>query len=433
MLIRRKTFLAMTGAAASAAALAACGGDDTTTTEPATTDDSGASDAGGAEEGDEEAAPTRADADLVIWADELKAASLEGPAQQWADANGITVAVQTVANDIQTSFVTANQAGNGPDVILGAHDWIGNMVQNGSIAPVQLPADAESAVAEIGLKAVTYDGQTYGVPYAVETLVLFANNELTDTPEPKSIEELVDAAKAGGAEVVLSLPVGEQGDAYHMQPLYTSGGGYLFGTDSEGNLDPKDLGVGKEGSIAAAEKLGELGKEEILRTSISGDNAISLFTDKKAAYLVSGPWALSDINAAEIDFTMSAVPGFEGMEEAKPFAGVNAFYVAAGAQNPAFAEQFVAEVASNAEIAEKMFEENQLPPVNLELQEKLAGDFPNIVKIAELAEGADPMPSIPAMAAIWGPLGQAQANIVGGADPESTMTSAGEEIASQIG
>ncbi|MCT1655533.1 extracellular solute-binding protein [Brachybacterium muris] len=432
MQIRRKNFLALSGVAASVTLLAACGGDSDTDGGTG----GGASDAGGASDGGGETAegvPARGNADLVIWADELKAKSLQEPAKTWADAQGITVEVQTVANDLQTNYVTANQAGNGPDIVLGAHDWIGNLVQNGAISPVQLPGDAADKLAPIGLQAVTYDGQTYGVPYAVETLVLYANNALTDVPEPGSIEELVEAAKAGGAEVVLSLPVGEQGDAYHMQPLYTSGGGYLFGTDAEGNQDPTDLGVGKEGSIAAGEKIGALGADGVLRTSITGDNAISLFTDGKAAYLISGPWALGDINTAGIDFTMSAVPGFEGMEPAKPFAGVNAFYVASNGQNAGFAQTFVGEVASNAEIAEQMFQSNNLPPVNLELQEKLSGEFPDMVKIAEFAELAEPMPSIPQMAAIWGPLGQAQANIVGGADPASTMQAAGEEIARQIG
>lgn len=430
MLIRRKNFLALSGAATATALLAACGGgssDDAGTT-------GGASDAGGASgASDAGGAVTRADADLVIWTDEEKAVSLEEPAKAWGEANGLTVAVQTVAEDLQPNFITANQAGNGPDMIVAAHDWIGNLVQNSSIQPVQLPAAATEAIAPIGLEAVTYDGQTYGAPYAVETLVLFANKALTDVPEPKTVEELVEAAKAGGAENVLALPVGEQGDAYHMEPFYTSAGGYLFGKDGEGNLDPSDVGVGKEGSITAAEKIGELGKDGVLKTSISGDNAISLFTDGKAAYLVSGPWALEDIRTAKIDFAMSAVPGFEGMDPAVPFAGVNAFYVATNGKNPAFAQQFATAVASSADIAEQMFPKNELPPVNLELQKKLSGDYPEIVKIAELAGSAEPMPAIPEMAAIWGPLGQADANIVGGADPESTMTSAGEEITKQIG
>ncbi|MGO1390429.1 sugar ABC transporter substrate-binding protein, partial [Brachybacterium alimentarium] len=284
-----------------------------------------------------------------------------------------------------------------------------------------------------GLEAVTYDSQTYGVPYAVETLVMFANKELTDVPEPKTVEEMVAAGEAGGADNVLSLPVGEQGDAYHMEAFYSSAGGYLFGTDTEGDFDPSDVGVGQEGSISAGEKIKELGDQGVLSTSITGDNAISLFTDGKAAYLVSGPWALEDIRTAEIDFAMGPVPGFEGLEAAVPFAGVNAFYVAAGGKNPAIAQQFATAVASSPDIVEQMFPRNELPPVNLTLQEKLAADFPEIVKIAELAEGADPMPALPEMATIWEPLGQAQANIVGGADPESTMTSAGEEITSQIG
>lgn len=430
MLIRRKNFLALSGAATATALLAACGGgssDDAGTT-------GGASDAGGASgASDAGGAVTRADADLVIWTDEEKAVSLEEPAKAWGEANGLTVAVQTVAEDLQPNFITANQAGNGPDMIVAAHDWIGNLVQNSSIQPVQLPAAATEAIAPIGLEAVTYDGQTYGAPYAVETLVLFANKALTDVPEPKTVEELVEAAKAGGAENVLALPVGEQGDAYHMEPFYTSAGGYLFGKDGEGNLDPSDVGVGKEGSITAAEKIGELGKDGVLKTSISGDNAISLFTDGKAAYLVSGPWALEDIRTAKIDFAMSAIPGFEGMDPAVPFAGVNAFYVATNGKNPAFAQQFATAVASSADIAEQMFPKNELPPINLELQKKLSGDYPEIVKIAELAGSAEPMPAIPEMAAIWGPLGQADANIVGGADPESTMTSAGEEITKQIG
>ena len=36
-------------------------------------------------------------------------------------------------------FVTAAQAGKGPDLVMGAHDWIGNLVQNGTIDPCSSP------------------------------------------------------------------------------------------------------------------------------------------------------------------------------------------------------------------------------------------------------------------------------------------------------
>lgn len=423
MLIRRKSFLALGAAGASAAMLAACG--DSSTDTKSGDASKGASDAGGAPAVD-------ANADLVIWTDEKKAKALQEPAKKWGEKKGMKVAVQTVANDLQTNFVTANQAGNGPDIVMGAHDWIGNLVQNGSISPVQLPADAASKLAPIALSAMQFNGQTYGVPYAVETLALYANKALTDVPEPKSIEELVQAGKAKGAEQPLSLPVGEKGDAYHMAPLYSSAGGYLFGKTADGTPDPKDLGVGKEGSVAAGEKMKQLGTDGVLKTSITNDNAISLFTDGKAAYLISGPWALADIKKANIDFALSAVPGFEGMQPAKPFAGVNGFYVASKGKNAVNAQTFVNDIATSSEMAEAMFPNNQLPPVALDLQQKLAAEHPEMVRIAEFAGGAEPMPAVPAMAEVWAPLGQAEANIVGGADPKSTMESAGQEISSKI-
>ena len=422
MQIRRKSFLALGGLAAGTTLLAACGGSDSDT--DSGSGGGGASDGGGGSSAGQ----------LVIWADEEKAPALEPSAKAWGEENGIEVVVEVVPGDeLQANFITANQAGNGPDVTMGAHDWIGNLVQNGAISPVQLPSDVADTIAPVGIDAVTYDGQTYGVPYAVETLALFANNELTDVAEPGSLEELISAAKDGGAENILSLPIGESGDPYHMQPIYTSAGGYLFGKDSEGNLDPSDLGVGEEGSLVAADKISELGEQGALKNSITGDNSISLFAEGKSAYLISGPWALADVRDSDIDFTVSAIPGFEGMEPAAPFAGVNSFYVASNAKNAGFAQQFMTDVASSPEVARAMYEANPLPPVNLELREQIADEDEHVMIFAEAAEAADPMPAIPAMAAIWEPLGIAQANIVGGKDPHSTMEAAGEEIAAAIG
>lgn len=427
MSLNRRSFLSMTAIATALAAAAACSSDDTSTA---------ASDApvDATDESTDEQVVRDANADLVIWTDEVKAGALKDVAQEWGDKQGITVAVQTVANDeLQSNFIAANSAGNGPDMIVAAHDWIGNLVQNGAISPITLDSAAESNYSQVALDAVTYDGQYYGVPYCVETLGLFVNTDLTDVTEPATIEELVAAGQASGADVVLSLPVGESGDAYHMEPLYTSGGGYLFGKKEDGSLDPTDVGVGSEGSIAAAEKIGELGTQQVLKTSITGDNAISLFTEGKAAYLISGPWALGDINTAGINFELSKIPGFEGMDDARPFAGVNAFYVAGGGANKAFAETFVADVAKDSSIAEAMYAINPLPPVHQDLAGKLESSDANMVKFMDFASGADPMPAIPEMSAVWGPLGMAEANIVGGADPESTMTSAGDEIRSTLG
>lgn len=402
-------------------ALAAAGcGSDSNSTEPAASQ-----------------SPKAAGGKLVIWADDKRTAALQPFAEKFGQENGVTVEVQAVSKDLQTNFVTASQQGSGPDVVVGAHDWIGNLVQNGAIDPVQLAADQKSGFSENAIKAVTFNGQLYGVPYAQENIALIRNTELA--PEaPKTIEDLVAAGKKLKAEKkaseILCLQAGQNGDAYHIYPLYTSGGGYLFGTSANGDYDPKDLGVGKPESIEAFKKIAALGEkgEGALKRSITGENSIATFTGKKCAFLVSGPWAITDAKKAGISYDISPVPGFAGGKEAQPFIGVQAFYVAAKGQNKALAQEFVANYTTTPELAVALYNAEPRPPALTAALDQVKGSDPDLAKFLEAGQNGQVLPAIPAMAAIWDPFGKAEAAVIGGADPAKTITAAGKTIAEQI-
>ncbi|MFG3686150.1 extracellular solute-binding protein [Micromonospora sp. NPDC047740] len=374
---------------------------------------------------------------LVIWADDKRTAALKPFAEEFGKENGVTVEVNAVSKDLQTNFVTASQQGSGPDVVVGAHDWIGNLVQNGAIDPVQLAADQKGGFSEVAVKAVTFNGQLYGVPYAQENLALIRNTELA--PEaPKTIEDLVAAGKKLKAEKkvseILCLQVGQNGDAYHIYPLYTSAGGYLFGTAANGDYDPKDLGVGKPESIAAFQKIGKLGEkgEGVLKRSIADTNSIANFTGKKCAYLVSGPWATADVKKAGVKYDISPVPGFAGGKEAQPFVGVQAFYVAAKGKNKALAQEFVANYVTKSDLAVALYQAEPRPPALTAALDQVKGTDPDLAKFQEAGKNGQVLPAIPAMAAIWDPFAKAEAAVIGGADPATTITAAGKTIAGQI-
>jgi len=437
-----KIFPAITGLAAVALLATACGGggtgaspsgSSTTSADPSAT----VTESAAPSETPTDAKPVRADADLVIWADQKRADALKPLADTFGTANGIKVAVQVVATDLQTNFVNANQAGNGPDIVIGAHDWIGNLVQNGSISPLPLSAADKARYNPMAVKAVTYNGQFYGLPYAVENVALFRNTKVAPDA-PKTIE---DAAKVGLAAVkakkvqsAINLQVGTVGDAYHLEPLYTSGGGYLFGVKANGDYDPSDVGVGKPGSVEAMKKIAALGEKGsgVLKRSIGGDNSIALFAAGKAAYLVSGPWAIADIKKAGLSYDISAVPGFAGGKDARPFLGVQAFYIAAKAKNAALAQEFVTGTVNTPEAMKALFDAEARTPAMTEVADAVVGTDPDIAKFGEAAKNAQILPSIPAMANVWDPLGKAEAAIVGGADPTSTITTAGKTIVSKI-
>ncbi|MEJ5867376.1 extracellular solute-binding protein [Pseudokineococcus sp. 5B2Z-1] len=385
---------------------------------------------------EETGAPARDDADLVIWTDELKIDPVTQIAEQFGEENGISVAVQAVT-DLQSNFITANAASNGPDVVVGAHDWIGNMVQNGAIDPLQITGDALGEYSEVAVDAVTYDDQLYGLPYGVEALVLYRNTDLA--PEaPATLDDAfatgLELKQAGTVESAFNLPVGELGDAYHMQPLYTSLGGYVFGQDASGGYDPSDLGVGDEASQAAGERIEELGEggSGVLTRSVSGDNSIALFADGQAPYLLSGPWARADVEAAGFGWDVQAVPGFAGAEPAQPFTGVQAFYVASNGANKAFAQEFVTGTMNTEEAMQTMFDGADIPPSLVSLQESEVAADPQLQAYLDAANAGEPMPSIPQMGAVFEPLGQAYSAIIGGADGAETMVQAGDTIRAAI-
>jgi arabinogalactan oligomer/maltooligosaccharide transport system substrate-binding protein len=345
--------------------------------------------------------------------------------------------VQAVSKDLQTTFVTASQSGKGPDIVVGAHDWIGNLVQNGTIDPVQLSDSQKSGFADVAVKAVTFNGQFYGVPYAVENLALIRNTDLAPTA-PATIEDLVAAGKAlkdgGKVSNIMALQSGQTGDAYHIYPLFASGGGYLFGQKSNGDYDPADLGVGKPASVAAFKKIQALGEKGsgALSRSVTGENAIPTFTGGKTPFLISGPWAIADIKKAGIKYDITPIPSFAGGKPAQPFVGVQAFYIASKGKSKALANEFVSNYLTKPELQVALYQANPRPPALNAALEQVKSSDTDIQKWLDAGKGGAVLPAIPAMAAVWDPFGKAEAAIIGGADVQSTLDSAAKTITDAI-
>ena len=287
------------------------------------------------------------------------------------------------------------------------------------------------------MTSVSRNGQIWALPYAMENLVLYRNTDAAPAA-PATVEELVStgqaAVKKGTVERALALPVGQEGDAYHMHPFFTSGGGWLFAADAQGQYDPTEVGIGTAESIAAARKIAALGKDGsgVLSQSIDGTNAIAQFTAGNAGYLVSGPWALADIRKSGVPYDISPVPPFKGGRPAAPFLGVQAFWIMSNAKNPTFAEEFVTKTMNTPEAMTAMYEQDPRPPVRSDVLTTVSAKDADMAKLAAGARNATLLPDFPFMAGVWPPLGQAYAAIVGGADPATTMRKTGKTIQSVV-
>lgn len=374
-------------------------------------------------------------AELVIWSDDVRAPILTEFADQFGEEFGITVQVQ-VATDVREQFKNATNVDQGPDIIVGAHDWLGELVQNGTVAPIQMSEDVQAQFVPEALEATKFDGQIYGVPYATESLGLIRNTALA--PEaPSSMEDLIatgtELVDSGEADQVMVTPVGQTGDAYHAFPWLAAYGGGIFGTNAEGGWDAENVIIDSPETIKGGEKMAWLAENGALNVNVGGTEMESLFGEGKTPYMVSGPWAIANVEGAGIDYAIDPIPDFEDGGETVPFLGVQMFYVSSKAKNPAIAQEFVNKYVPSVDLQLALFEAGDRPPALQAALDEVSANDEDIAAWSAAGEGAPPMPNIPAMNAVWGPLGQATSDIVGGADPAERLTAAQEEVVAAIG
>ena len=400
-------------AAGVALSLAACGGTGSPATTPAAAPTSAAT--------SESAAP--AAGSLTIWVDETRIDDFKALGEDFVSASGVALdVVQKPTGDIKTDFVAQAPTGEGPDMIVGAHDWTGELVSNGLISPIEL--GDKGKLADNTIAAFQYDGALYGVPYAVENIALVRNNKiLQDTPD--TFDALIEQAKGAGAEFPAIIQVGDQGDAYHMYPIQTSFGAPVFKSNADGSYT-NELGMeGAEGE-AFATYLKKLADEKVASASMGGDQAKQAFLDGKSPYMITGPWNTAAFTEAGMDISVLAVPSAGGQPSA-PFLGVQGVYLSSKSENGILANQFLDYMATT-EAQQKLFDLGGRVPADTSVAEGITDEL--LAGFAEAGKNGQPMPSIPEMGAVWSHWGNTQVSIINGqaADPVAAWKTMVENI-----
>ncbi|WJZ66266.1 sugar ABC transporter substrate-binding protein [Kocuria rosea] len=332
-----------------------------------------------------------------------------------------------------SNFISQSPTGQAPDIIVSPHDNLGQLASNGVVVPVEMGDRAEDFT-ENAREAVVYDGVSYGVPYAIENVAMLRNNELA-AQDPATFDELRAIGHRLMEERGIEYPFTvsqspEAGDPYHLYALQTSFGAEVFERTAEGEYTG-NLTMGGEDGNEFARYLQELGAAGDLRTSMTPDIAKESFLNGESAFHLGGPWELTDVEAAGMDVSVLPVPPAGG-EEARPFVGVQAFFVNANAQNPMAAQDFAANYLTRPEAQTAMYESTGRPPASQVAVDRMQGD-PLRSAYAEIAETGLPMPAIPEMGAVWSFWGTTQNAVVDGrGDPVELWNRMIDNIEGQI-
>ncbi len=355
---------------------------------------------------------------VTIWVDDTRVEAFKTLGEGFKSATGVTLdVVQKPTGDVKTDFIAQAPTGEGPDLVVGAHDWVGDLQTNGVIAPVEL-GDKVSGFNELAVQGFTYDGQLYGVPYAIENIALVRNNGMVkDTPA--TFDELIAQGKAAtGAQFPIVIQQGDAGDAYHLYPIQTSFGAPVFKTDASGAYTA-ELGMAGPEGLAFANYLKKLADEKVVSVSIGGDQAKQAFIDQKTPYIITGPWNIEPFQDAGIDVSVLPVPSAGGQPSA-PFLGVQGVYLSSQSKNALVANQFLDYMASK-EAQDKLYELGGRTPALTESAD--AVDDPILAGFGEAGKDGQPMPALPEMGAVWTFWGGTQVSIItGAAAPDAAWT-----------
>jgi maltose-binding protein MalE len=378
-------------AGVSIGAMGPAGAQDATTTAPTTT------------------IPPRGDADLVIWADDTRTPVLKPFAEAFAADEGIKVSVQQLKFDqIRDQLKVAGPAGQGPDIIIGAHDWLGDLATSGLVAPIDLGAKAKAFQA-VAVKGFTYNGKVYGVPYAVENIGLIRNTKLVPKA-PKTWADVERTAlalkKAGKVDVALAVQQNGTADPYHNYPLFSALGGYVFKADASGTYDPNNLGIDSKGGIDAAKQFRKWVDSGLLDPNITYDVMIQSFADGKAPYAITGPWAVGDkekgFKAKGTPYVVEAFPPVKAGVKPAVFVGVQGFMVSSFSKKQLLAKTFVLDYMGGKSAQLELFKAGGRPPaLTAAFNDPIVANDKDVRGFGLAAVNGQPLPAIPAMGSVW--------------------------------
>ena len=276
---------------------------------------------GGAAEGQGEAIDEgKASGTIEVWAMGTEGEVLGDFAAAFEDANpDATVDVTAIPWDAaHDKIANAIAAGETPDVTLVGTTWMGEFAQAGGIDPIPEGLVDESEFYEGAWGSTEVGGTSYGVPWYVETRVLYYRKDLAEkagwTEAPKTWDELkqftTDLQTKGGAEYGIQLPAGGTGSWQTMMPFAWSNGASFTNEDgTEYTLDSPEM-------TEAMEYYKSFFDEGLSPTrTLDAGELESGFADDTYGSFISGPWhtgLVEDAGVSTDEYAVALLPGPDG-------------------------------------------------------------------------------------------------------------------------
>ena len=340
--------------------------------------------------------------------------------------------VYVPVNEMVQNLLLNAPEGQGPDLVVTIpHDQLGQLAEGGVLASMEQFATPEylKDLTEQSRLAFTLNGQLYGLPMYVDGPALIVNRDLVPKG-PNTFEELIATAQKLTTGDTFGFLQVQDGDTFYHNFGYLRGsGGYVFGRDAQGNLDPSDIGLANEGAVRGAELVRSLRYDtNLIPPGVSYDVMHGQFLEGAAAMVVNGPWAIPDYLAAGINLAVMPIPPSKDGTEYPGFIGVQGVVLNEFSDNKLEAAN-LAKWLIRADAQVGLSKAGGRIPASQSAAAQVSDD-PVIAGFAKALAGGEPMPNIPAMGAVWTPMQTAFALIL--ESPDSDIPTILQNAVSEI-
>ncbi|WP_148882980.1 extracellular solute-binding protein [Thermococcus aciditolerans] len=302
--------------------------------------------------------------------------------------------------ELESALKAAIPTGQGPDLFIWAHDWIGKFAEAGMLEPIDdyITDDVLNGFAPMAQEAMQYKGHYYAMPFAAETVALIYNKNMVSEP-PKTFDEMKAIMEQYNDPDNEKYGIAYPLNAYFLSAWAQAFGGYYFDDQSE------MPGLDQPETIDGFEFFFQNIWPYMAPTADYGTQQ-SIFLEGRAPMMINGPWSISDVKKAGIDFGVVPLPPItkDGKEYwPRPYGGVKDIYFAAGIKNKEAAWKFVKWFTTSPEVIKELsLQLGYIPVLTPVLNDPDIQNDPVIYGFGQAVQHAYLMPKSPKMGAVWG-------------------------------
>ena len=263
---------------------------------------------------------------IIVWADETRGPNLQkviAAKGDWVPGYTIKIVPFSSFDALKAAFDNAT-ALTGPDIVVGANDWVATGAKEGKLAPVTLSSTVRANFTSNNFFDLSYKGVLYGVPLDVNNVAMIYNSKLTGKPTTLGGMVKFYLANKAADKLTAGLCVAGGGMSWGAESVLGALGGAPYVMSANGSVSASADPVPSDvvGANIKALLLAKNGKSNgVFPAPDSGCK--TAFLAGTVPYAIIGNWEWQDYVKAGFDMNLMPVPGVTHGSNGSAFASVS--------------------------------------------------------------------------------------------------------------